>query len=75
MHDVFCMSVARPPGSYCLMALYFHIRMLLVQIANVARTDMKNILVQRRPSSADADNLPVTWVNVYDPVNSSSISL
>ena len=49
--------------------------MLLVQIANVARTDMKNILVQRRPLSADADNLPVTWINVYDPVNSSSINL
>ncbi|CAK0753690.1 hypothetical protein CVIRNUC_002239 [Coccomyxa viridis] len=48
---------------------------LPAKIANVARTDMKNILVQRRPLSADADNLPVTWINVYDPVNSSSINL
>lgn len=52
-----------------------HVRMLPMQIANVARTDMKNIIVQRRPSSADADNLPVTWINVYNPVNSSSIDL
>ena len=62
-------------GTYCLIVLYFFTTMFLVQIANVARTDVKNILVQRRPSSADADNLPVTWINVYDPVNSSSINL
>jgi hypothetical protein len=48
-----------------------------LQIANIASADVKNIIVAKRPSGADADNLPTHWINVYQPLqdaNSSSFN-
>jgi len=47
---------------------------VLVQIANVARADMKNIIVRKRPLSADSDNLPTHWINVYKPLLATNSS-
>ena len=48
-----------------------------LQIVNIAKADLQNVIVMKRPSSADADNLPTHWINVYQPLpdaNSSSVN-
>ncbi len=50
---------------------------LFLQIVNIAKADLHNVIVMKRPPSADADNLPTHWINVYQPLpdgNSSSVN-
>ena len=50
---------------------------LFLQIVNIAKADLHNVMVMKRPPSADADNLPTHWINVYQPLpdgNSSSVN-
>ncbi|CAL5227540.1 g10529 [Coccomyxa viridis] len=50
---------------------------LPAKIVNIAKADLQNVIVMKRPSSADADNLPTHWINVYQPLpdaNSSSVN-
>ena len=49
-----------------------------LQIVNIASADLQNVIVMKRPPSADADNLPTHWINVYQPLpdaNSNSSNL
>ena len=71
-----CQAALLSPGTFLSCSLdRFPARL---QIANIARMDMKNIIVMKRPPSADSDNLPNHWINVYQPLqdtNGSSLNM
>ena len=42
-----------------------------LQIRDLGRRDVLNIPAPRRPPDADANNLPNTWINVYEQVDAA----